>query len=643
MEGRRFGGKRVGGFFYFHRVSLDLVPEEAKRAVEEAAARADFDWNVVKYSPSRLSLLLYEDFDNAAFPALLMAASYDRGTGTFRVTDYSRRANPPILHRKETLLPPDDPRLPAFLAITRKAEEKGLFADSKRIGMREAWQKKLAEAGLRVEGAKVVSIEETAVEVSREKTAIVRTGLSQPVALMIRYGMLSKEHELFDYGCGRGDDVATLQTNGYMAFGWDPNYRRNGERRAADIVNLGFVLNVIEDPHERVETLKAAWGYAKRGLAVAVMPLGKYSTEGLVPHGDGWLSRKRTFQKFFTQDELTELVQSVTGERPLTFAPGIVAVFRDKDLEQQVAFRKRSRSLLFPETALPPRLERPSTTEAVPLSAKAGEELEAIWRTALALGRLPLEEEVDDTTKESLRLKGISFSRAISACAREVSDAGLLAAAAVARREDLLVHFALSLFPGAPSYSSLPASIQRDVRAFFGSHAAVIEAARQQLMLLRNPESLEDAFTRAAAEGIASFEGGTLRFAMDRLQRMPVGVRIVVGCAEIVHEGVSAADLAEVTVSPVTVTAITCEGFDTALPKVMSQTTVDLSRQKSRIRTYDDRLLYLRSRFLEPTHPGYRKQKEADERLLALGIVDDKGRGPRASVLAAMMARKGPQ
>jgi len=136
MKGRRFGGKRVGGFLYFHRDALGLVPEEARRAVEEAAARAAFDWNVVKYSPSRPSLLLYEDLDEAAFPALLMAASYDPEAGTFEVTDYSRRANPPILHRKEALLPPDDPRLPAFLAITRKAEEKGVFADVTRIGTR---------------------------------------------------------------------------------------------------------------------------------------------------------------------------------------------------------------------------------------------------------------------------------------------------------------------------------------------------------------------------------------------------------------------------------------------------------------------------------------------------------------------------
>jgi hypothetical protein len=44
-----------------------------------------------------------------------------------------------------------------------------------------------------------------------------------------------------------GDDVAALVGAGFEAFGWDPHYAQNGGRASADVVNLGFVLNVIED------------------------------------------------------------------------------------------------------------------------------------------------------------------------------------------------------------------------------------------------------------------------------------------------------------------------------------------------------------------------------------------------------------
>ena len=55
----------------------------------------------------------------------------------------------------------------------------------------------------------------------------------------------------------------------------------------ADVVNLGFVLNVIEDAHERVETLRAAWSFAKRALCVSVMVQGRAFTSGQKPHRDG--------------------------------------------------------------------------------------------------------------------------------------------------------------------------------------------------------------------------------------------------------------------------------------------------------------------------------------------------------------------
>src|SRR5262249_9116209 len=162
-------------------------------------------------------------------------------------------------------------------------------------------------------------------------------------SLMLRWGIIEQDTVIFDYGCGQGDDIAALQVNGYEAFGWDPHHAPDGPRRAADVVNLGFVLNVIEDPFERLETLPAAWSFAKRALTISVMVPGKQAVAGLKPYKDGFLSSWGTFQRYFTQDELRELVESAVGERAFTLAPGIVTLFRDKELEQEVVYRRRSR------------------------------------------------------------------------------------------------------------------------------------------------------------------------------------------------------------------------------------------------------------------------------------------------------------
>lgn len=637
-------GKRVGGFLYVHRDALAAAGERVAETVGRVAASdPGLEWNVAKVGDSpaaagKLSLLLYEEFSSSAFPALRRAATLDAASGSFAVTDYSARSNPPILHRKETLLAPDDPRIPAFRAITARAEERGLFRDTKKIGTRRAWERLLKEAGLRTEGGLLLDEFQEAVAVSREKTAMARSGLSQPVGLMVRYGMLGRDSELFDYGCGRGDDVSTLLANGYAAFGWDPSFRPNGERRRADVVNLGFVINVIEDPHEREETVRSAWGYAERGMAVSVMVPGKYRVDGLRQHGDGYLSRKKTFQKYFFQDELIALVSSVTGERPVSLSPGIVAVFRDKELEQQVLLRKRSRAALLARISVPPREPRVPAAKAEPLVGRAAEELEAIWRMAMDLGRLPAEEEMDASVLASLSAKRISPSRALAACVQEIIDPAQMKLAADARREDLLVHFALSLFPGAPAYGSLPGSIQRHVRTLFGSHSAVMEAARGSLLALRDPDHVKDAFARAAASGFASFDAGRLRFSADSLEQLPVPVRIVAGCADIVHQGFTSLDLIEIGPGNGTLRGIACEGLDSALPRILTTVEVDLTRSRSRVRKHDGKVLYLKSRYLHRGHPSLAKQAAADKRLLELGIVDEDGCGPDSEKFAALLA-----
>ena len=133
-------GKRVGGALYLHASALEDADSDIRESIGRAAVLADGDtWNVAKVQADAVSLLLYEPFDEAAFPALLAGVRVNLSDGNIVRTDYRGRANPPILHRKETLLLPNDPRRPAFAALTRLAEERGLFAEPHRIGTRNAW------------------------------------------------------------------------------------------------------------------------------------------------------------------------------------------------------------------------------------------------------------------------------------------------------------------------------------------------------------------------------------------------------------------------------------------------------------------------------------------------------------------------
>ena len=144
-------GKHVGAFGYYHSCVVAARPSVA---VYLDALCREFDplfhpFNVVKLDRrSRVSFLRYEDFD-APFPALLAALSCDVERGTCRRTDYAGRRNPPILHRKELLLPADDPRVGDAERLTQRLEAAGAFVDTKSIGTRDGWHRRLAELGVK--------------------------------------------------------------------------------------------------------------------------------------------------------------------------------------------------------------------------------------------------------------------------------------------------------------------------------------------------------------------------------------------------------------------------------------------------------------------------------------------------------------
>ena len=149
-----------------------------------------------------------------------------------------------------------------------------------------------------------------------DRTAMRRISLSRPVALAVDDGLIRQDRTFFDYGCGRGDDLLRLHRMGITVSGWDPAFFPDEDRTPADVVNLGYVVNVIEDPDERTVVLAAAWNLARKLLVVSAR-LDWEATDAAVDfQGDGIVTGKRTFQKFFTQEELRQWIESVLGRPP---------------------------------------------------------------------------------------------------------------------------------------------------------------------------------------------------------------------------------------------------------------------------------------------------------------------------------------
>jgi len=153
-------GKRVGGVRYLHALALSAMPVNARdriAAAERIAGLDWHDWNVVKLADreKKVSLLHYAAFLEDPFPPLVTAWAVDLDLGAVRKLTYEVNENPPILHRKELLLPANHPQRARFEQLTAELEKYGVYRDPGNIGRRRAWEARLAEAGVWVDDHEV--------------------------------------------------------------------------------------------------------------------------------------------------------------------------------------------------------------------------------------------------------------------------------------------------------------------------------------------------------------------------------------------------------------------------------------------------------------------------------------------------------
>ncbi|NMV12185.1 DNA phosphorothioation-associated putative methyltransferase, partial [Vibrio parahaemolyticus] len=109
----------------------------------------------------------------------------------------------------------------------------------------------------------------------------------------------------------------------------------DNDKVSSDIVNLGFVLNVIEDQDERLDALLGAWELADKFLVVSVMLANESYIAQFKPYKDGVITSRNTFQKYYAQSEIKAYIERSLQEDAITVAPGIFYIFKDKLEEQQ--------------------------------------------------------------------------------------------------------------------------------------------------------------------------------------------------------------------------------------------------------------------------------------------------------------------
>jgi DNA phosphorothioation-associated putative methyltransferase len=647
-------GKRVGLHTYHHVEVLELLEplqiEQIKKAIAITGMMPGERFNVIKlpHIGESITLLDYPHFFDEAFPVLANYWTVDLTDQTYRYRTYAGSLNPPVLHRKELLLPKDHPQQELFQLLTKSAEQIGLFEDPNRIGFKRAWETLLSHRGYKAIGNELIPIanDESAFAedvtstlegIARHLTALTRYSFSAPMQALARFGFLDGSKSVFDYGCGRGDDLRGLRESNISADGWDPHYAPDKQKHHADLVNLGFVINVIEDLDERTEAIRGAYALAGELLVISAMLANQEALTG-TPYADGVLTSRNTFQKYYTQPELRHFIGETLGEEPIPVGPGIFFVFKDKDAEQRFMYGRLENRRSIRRLSQLSRPERPARINRADAKyAEHREILESLWNTCLTLGRDPDRTEIADLAVITSALGSLPGALRFIKSRKERADE-ILAESRQSRIDDLRVYFAQLQFEKRKPYRHLELRLQRDIRTFFGDYRAAAESGRELLFSVADIEAMGKACHYAAEHGIGWLEDSvSLQVHTSMVEQLPPVLRSYIACGTALYGDVSSADLIKIHIRSAKLTLMRFDDFvGSPLPKMIQRVKLNLRTQDMQLFDYVGPFappyLYRKSRFINEEFPAFAEQMEFEEAADKLGLLNFDGYGPSPNV-----------
>ena len=483
--------------------------------------------------------------------------------------------------------------------------------------MWQQWQQLLADHGLDFEGHHVVcplnnqySLKKN-INIDRHRAAIYRNELSRPVRLVLKAGLFTKETTFLDYGCGHGGDVQRIQEVGYISAGWDPYYFPDQSLISADIVNLGYVINVIEDVKERREALLQAWELTKRILIVSAQVLIDDRQRGLVAYGDGIITTRNTFQKYYDQEELKNYIDSILNINSIPIGLGVFLVFRD--IQEAETFRA---------SCFVSRLTTPRVYREVRNFEDYRELLNPLMEFYTKRGRLPFKDELPEEAAIKAEFK--TYRRAFNLILQATNQQEW-EEIQNKRRQDLLVYLALANFKGRPSIRKVAKEIKEDAKALLGSYKQGCLLSDLLLLEVGNLGKIADLCCNSV---VGKQLKHSLAIHISALDKLPPLLRVYEGCASRVYGRLQDANIIKFYYNRPKISYLYYPEFDTVAHPIL-QTTMEIDLQNFAI-LYNDLsdnnnppVLHRKDTLVTPDYPHYKKFYRLTGREEKLGLLED--------------------
>lgn len=448
--------------------------------------------------------------------------------------------------------------------------------------------------------------------IQRHKTAIRRNKLSRPVNLLLERGLLNREESFFDYGCGHGQDLQILEKNNYLnASGWDPHFNPDGHLTEAKVVNLGFVLNVIENPKERQETLKKAYEITEKVLCVSVMTKAQKSYSG-EKHADGVISSRGTFQKYYDQGEIKNYLESSLDRDAIAAEPGIFLIFKCEKSKFQYLESRYRRPVVLEVSRLDPisnkiqkvKVFKPKIEELI----KESPFFEEVINFVMIHGRVPT---IQESTSFQNLIEEFRSKRKIENLIYDNIDEESFLDVRARRLEEMLVFMALRRFDkhGFPKTTNLSETFLNDVKSFFKSYREFQNQATALLFSLGNDKIMREAHKHIT---IGKVLPDAVYIHPDYVRELPAPIQVKVGVAEKLVGEIEGCNLIKINKTKEKVSFMVYEDFDKiAHPALLYTVVVDLPKMTTKLWDFETRenppILHRKETFVGTDYPSYSK------------------------------------
>ena len=394
--------------------------------------------------------------------------------------------------------------------------------------------------------------------------------------------------------------------------------------QAADCVNLGYVLNVIEDTEERKRTLRNAFELAKRVLIVSVRV--DRSLAESAEFGDGCLTNLGSFQKIYTQSEFQDYLLSVLGLKPQMASLGIAYVFKDDGAEAEYL---ANISIWKPRRERIDRLNHFSEHEVA----------NAYLSAARNIGRLPLPQEFPDfQTLQDV----FGSQQRIERLALNLLEPAALHDARESKREDILTFAAMMCLRGLklPPFRRLPMETQADIRALWPSYRAAIEEGEAFLYQMGKPEMVKGLCEQLS---IGKKLPDDYYVHRSEEQRLPALLRLLVFAARQVV-GETDYDILKLSLDGRKVSFLRYPDFDkVAHPELRFSVRVHLPTATYTVRDYlmsdNPPILHRKEAFVDPLYPRYSAFAELSRQEEELGLLSRNDVGHRKQWEAVLLEK----